>query len=79
VFPPNGNTAPISGPKKSSHLTGATVDIAKVGLTKAELDWLRKKLLVLEAEDLIEATEEQDQLVFHAMVFHTYSQPTTGN
>ncbi len=79
VFPPNGNTAPVSGPKKSSHLTGATIDIAKVGLTKAELDWLRKKLLALEAEDRIEATEEQDQLVFHVMVFRTYSQPMAGN
>lgn len=72
VFPPNGNTASVSGPKKSSHLTGATVDIAKVGLTKAELDWLRKKLLTLEAEDRIEATEEQDQQVFHVMVFRSY-------
>ncbi len=73
--PPNGNAAPVSGRRKSSHLTGATIDIAKIGLTKDELNWLREKLLQLEALGKIEATEEQQQAVFHVMVFRNYSEP----
>ncbi len=75
----NLNAAPVDEEDKdrmSSHLTGATVDIAKIGLNKTELEWLRKKLLGLEGEDSVEATEEQLQLVFHVMVFSTYSGQT---
>lgn len=68
----NNNAVPTTGPRRSSHLTGATVDIAKIGLSKIELEWMRKKLLSLESEDRLEATEENDQLVFHVMVFTSY-------
>ncbi len=68
----NCNAADVSGPRASSHLTGATVDIAKIGLSKIQLKWVRKYLLNMESKKLIEATEEHAQLVFHVMVFKEY-------
>ena len=68
----NNNAVPPVGPKRSSHITGATVDIAKIGLSEQELEWVRTKLLILEDEDRVEATEENDQLVFHVMIFRSY-------
>ncbi len=73
----NNNAVPVVGRRRSSHLSGATVDIAKIGLTKAELEWVRQKLLSLEDEDRLEATEEHGQLVFHVMVFQTYTTEAT--
>lgn len=75
----NNNAVSPVGPKRSSHITGATVDIAKIGLTKKELEWLRKKLLLLEDNDLVEATEENDQLVFHVMIFRSCTEKNTNN
>jgi hypothetical protein len=69
----NPNAAPATGKKRSLHLTGSTIDISKVGLTDEELGWLRSNLLELEALGLIDATEEKLQLVFHVMVFSTYT------
>ncbi|KND47624.1 MAG: hypothetical protein AB201_01675 [Parcubacteria bacterium C7867-006] len=69
----NNNAVPVTGRRRSSHLTGATVDIAKIGLTKDELEWVRLKLLSLEDEEKLEATEEHDQLVFHVMIFQSYT------
>ena len=69
----NSNAVSPNGRKRSSHITGATVDIAKIGLSKKELMWLRNKLLTLEDEERIEATEENGQLVFHVMVFGSYT------
>lgn len=69
----NHNAAAVSGPKASSHLTGATIDIAKHEMSKAELAWWRKALLCLERQGLIEATEESNQAVFHIMVFKRYA------
>lgn len=67
------NAAPVSGDRASSHLTGATIDIEKRGLSKDELLWVRGKLLHLEDLDLLEATEENYEPVFHIMVFASYS------
>jgi uncharacterized protein YcbK (DUF882 family) len=61
-----------SGPKRSSHLTGATVDIAKKDMSTEELAWMRNHLLALEKEGLIEATEEHVQPVFHVAVYKHY-------
>lgn len=69
----NPNAAPVRGKRRSLHLTGSTVDIAKVGLTDNELSWLRSRLLELESSGLIDATEEKKRLVFHVMVFSTYT------
>ena len=68
----NGNAARATGARQSSHPTGATVDIAKKEMTSAQLNWMRKRLLGLESKDLIQATEEMKQLVFHVMVFDRY-------
>ncbi len=69
----NRNAASTEGDKKSSHLTGAAIDIAKIGMSPTELVWMRNRLLALEKRALIEATEERRQLVFHIMVFKNYS------
>ena len=68
----NGNAAGTTGDLQSSHPTGATVDLAKKGMTRKQLAWMRKRLLGLESKNLIEATEEKRQSVFHIMVFNSY-------
>lgn len=67
---------PLFGPRRPPHLTGATVDIAKLNLNKEELEWLRLKLLEFEKKKLVEATEEHLQAVFHVMVFKDYTGKT---
>lgn len=68
----NKNAAPTEGDTRSSHLTGASIDIAKKPLSRAQKRWLRTQLKDLEHKDLIEATEERYQAVFHVMVFERY-------
>jgi hypothetical protein len=68
----NTNAADASGPKASSHLTGATIDITKRKMTQAQIEWWREKLLDLECQRVIEATEEFRQACFHIMVFGNY-------
>lgn len=65
----NPNAAPVIGAKRSVHLTGAAIDIAKLPLTKEQLVWLRKYLVNEEMNYKAEITEEFRQAVFHAMVF----------
>ena len=65
----NRNAASTHGNRKSSHLTGATIDITKLGMTKEELGWMRTQLLAFEKVGQIEAIEEHRQQVFHIMVF----------
>lgn len=65
----NRNAAKPEGEKASSHLTGATVDITKKGMSRSERKWMQKYLLVLEREGFIEVIEESlGQDVFHIMV-----------
>ena len=63
------NAASPYGEKRSSHLTGATIDIAKLPLTKEQLIWMRKRLVAEEINYILEATEEHRQAVFHIMIF----------
>jgi hypothetical protein len=44
----NGNAAPAEGDIVSPHLTGATIDIAKDGMNRQELGWMRNRLLELQ-------------------------------
>lgn len=67
----NGNAAPSEGPKRSSHLTGATIDIAKKGMTPHQLKTARKYLLFFHKNELADVTEEFHQAVFHAMIFRS--------
>ena len=80
----NGNAAPFSGPEASTHLTGATIDVAKMedvrvrGKAKRrlmpveQLNMLRNEILGHEAAGSVEATEEQYQAVFHIFVRKCY-------
>lgn len=71
----NKNAAPATGEKRSSHLTGSAIDIAKLPLTREQKHWLRPRLVNLELSNTHEATEEHHQAVFHIMVFPDYEVP----
>ncbi|MDR3752240.1 MAG: DUF5715 family protein [Terracidiphilus sp.] len=73
----NGNAAPAEGDIVSPHLTGATIDIAKDGLSRKELAWMRSRLLALEAADKIDVEEEFRQACFHITVYKSYTPPST--
>lgn len=60
----------VPGPGASSHLTGATVDIARKKLKSAEERWLGRYFCDLDNKGWIEATKEESaQLVYHVMVY----------
>lgn len=69
----NGNAAPAEGDIVSPHLTGATIDIAKEGLTRSEINWMRRRLLQLEEAGKIDVEEEFQQSCFHITVYTTYA------
>jgi hypothetical protein len=69
----NGNAAPAEGDVVSPHLTGATIDIAKDGLTRDEIKWMRWRLLQLEDQGKIDVEEEFQQSCFHITVYTTYA------
>lgn len=71
----NGNAAPAEGDIVSPHLTGATIDIAKDGLSRNEMAWMRQRLLALEAAGKIDVEEEFRQACFHITVYKTYAPP----
>jgi len=65
----------------SPHLTGASVDIAKRGMTRQERAWAQNYLLNLQNNGLIDAEEEFRQPVFHITVYRGYdplSQPVAA-
>jgi hypothetical protein len=68
----NGNAASSYGPRRSSHLTGATLDISKNGMRQAEIDWMRGVLHSLREKGHIYAVEEFSQPTFHIMVYKSY-------
>lgn len=67
----NKNAAPAEGDRQSSHVTGATVDISKLTLSKEHIEWLQEEFLAFEKNGHGEATEEMHQAVFHVMVFRS--------
>jgi len=71
----NGNAAPAVGDIVSPHLTGATVDIAKQGLSRAEMAWMRSQLLGLQNAGKIDVEEEFEQACFHITVYKNYVTP----
>lgn len=73
----NGNAAPAEGDIVSPHLTGATIDIAKDGLSRAEIAWMRRRLLALETAGKIDVEEEFRQACFHITVYKSYTPPST--
>jgi hypothetical protein len=69
----NGNAAPAEGDIASPHLTGATIDIGKKGLSMAQIGWMRAYLLPLQSRGRIDVEEEFQQACFHITVYKTYS------
>lgn len=68
----NHNAAAAEGDIVSPHLTGATVDIAKSGMSRQELVWMRNRLLALQTAGLIDVEEEFRQPCFHITVYKSY-------
>lgn len=71
----NGNAAPAEGDTASPHLTGQAVDIAKHGLSRTEVAWMRGYLLPLIQEGKIDVEEEFQQSCFHISVYKRYLPP----
>ena len=69
----NGNAAAAEGDIVSPHLTGATIDIAKHGMTRSELAWMRSNLLAMQQAGKIDVEEEFEQACFHITVYKTYT------
>ena len=69
----NGNAAAAEGDIVSPHLTGATIDIGKQGMTRSELMWMRRQLYALQNAGKIDVEEEFEQACFHITVYKNYS------
>jgi hypothetical protein len=72
----NGNAAAAEGEVASPHLTGAAIDIAKQGMSREELAWMRAHLLPLQNSGKIDVEEEFHQACFHITVYKSYLPPT---
>ena len=64
----NRNAAPVDGETASSHETGATIDIAKKGMSRAQLQWMRAMLSYEVVMNRAIVEEEKHQACFHTMV-----------
>jgi hypothetical protein len=71
----NGNAASAEGDIASPHLTGASIDIAKQGMTREEIGWMRAQLLSLQDAGKIDVEEEFQQSCFHITVYKSYLPP----
>jgi hypothetical protein len=71
----NGNATAAEGDIASPHLTGAAIDIAKQGMTRQEIGWMRAWLLPLENAGMIDVEEEFRQSCFHITVYKSYAPP----
>ncbi len=71
----NGNAAPAEGDTASPHLTGQAIDIAKRGLSLAQIAWLRGYLLPLIQDGRVDVEEEFQQSCFHISVYRRYLPP----
>lgn len=72
----NGNAAAAEGDVVSPHVTGAAIDIAKTGMSRQELGWMRSHLLPLQLAGAIDVEEEFRQACFHITVYKSYVPPT---
>jgi hypothetical protein len=71
----NGNAAAAQGDVVSPHLTGGTIDIAKSGMSRKEITWMRNHLLSMQVEGTIDVEEEFRQPCFHITVYKSYLSP----
>lgn len=74
----NGNAAAAYGSRRSSHLTGATLDISKNGMSQAGINWMREVLYSLKQKGYLYAVEEFSQPTFHIMVYKDYPDYVAG-
>jgi uncharacterized protein DUF5715 len=70
----NGNAADAFGALRSSHLTGATLDISKHGMSPEARSWMRDVLYSLRKQGYLYAIEEFQEPTFHVMVYSNYPQ-----
>ena len=68
----NLNAAVAVGTVRSSHLTGATLDISKHQMLPEHRQWMRRVLYSLHSQGVIQAIEEFRQPCFHVMVHRSY-------
>jgi hypothetical protein len=68
----NGNAAGTDGDAASPHLTGQAVDIGKRGMSRAQLAWMRERLVPLIQAGKIDVEEEFKQACFHISVYRSY-------
>ena len=64
----NRNAAPVTGEHASSHMTGATVDIARKDMTPEENRFLEGLLLPLVLDNRVIVIEERGQMCYHLFV-----------
>jgi hypothetical protein len=74
----NGNAADAFGPLRSSHLTGASLDISKHSMSAEARSWLRSVLYSLRSRGYLYAIEEFEQPTFHIMVYKNYPDHVKG-
>jgi hypothetical protein len=64
----NHNAAPAHGEEASSHLTGATIDIARKGMTREQNQWMNNTLLAYTVWYRVIFIEERVQSCYHIFV-----------
>jgi hypothetical protein len=68
----NANAADAVGSFRSSHLTGASIDISKRFMSPEGQNWIRNVLYSLKQQGYLYAVEEFYQPTFHVMVYRSY-------
>ncbi len=68
----NGNAAAADGDLASPHLTGGTIDLAKKGMSRREIAWMRTWLMPLQQAGKIDVEEEFRQACFHISVYKSF-------
>jgi hypothetical protein len=75
----NRNAADAEGDIVSPHVTGATIDIAKSGLSRKEMLWMRDQLLAYQNAGVIDVEEEFHQRCFHITVYKNYASGSSSS
>ena len=75
----NHNAADAEGDIVSPHLTGATIDIAKSGLSRSQMQWMRDHLFAYQTAGVIDVEEEFRQRCFHITVYKNYAPASSPN
>ncbi len=73
----NRFAAPEWGDTASTHLTGATFDLSRRGLTPMQYAWITSYLLPLKEAGIVDPIEER-QPVLHIVVFEKYGDRSGG-